>query len=205
MDEYKTIEGRCEFELVEKKSRFIAHLSHVDSEEAALDFLESIRKDHASARHNVYAYILRSGRARYSDDGEPAQTSGLPTHDTLSHTGLFDVICVTTRYFGGTLLGTGGLVRAYTQACLGAIAKASVVTVQMCCDLRADMTYDLYQRVQKVCEAKGAKIVSTEFTDKVCLLARTKAREAEVLAEAIRDSTNGKCSVLSGEPFEGVL
>lgn len=205
MDEYKTIEEKSTFELVEKKSRFIAHLAHVDTEEEALDFLSAIRKEHAQARHNVYAYVLRGGRARYSDDGEPSQTSGLPTYETLFHAGLFDVICVTTRYFGGTLLGTGGLVRAYTQACQGAISRAEIVTVLVCADVTVVVSYDLYQTALKTCEAKGAKVVYTDFTDKVSMVLRIKADEADGLSAALTDSTNGKCSISVSDPFEGVL
>ncbi len=124
MSSYRTIEGAAQAEVVEKRSRFIAHLAHVGDEEAALRFLQEVRTEHAQARHNVYAYVLRGGRVRYSDDGEPPQTSGMPTYEALAHAGFVDVICVTTRYFGGTLLGTGGLVRAYTQACQKAVAAA---------------------------------------------------------------------------------
>lgn len=205
MGEYRTIEGKSVFELVEKKSRFIAHLSHVNDEKEALEFLASIRKEHAQARHNVYAYVLNGGRARYSDDGEPAQTSGLPTYETIVHADLLDVICVTTRYFGGTLLGTGGLVRAYTQACQGAIAQASILTVQMCVDVQIEVTYDLYQIAQKICESKEAKILATDFTDKVVLLVRIKAEDAESISTAIMNATSGRCDVTVSEPFEGIL
>ena len=139
MSEYATISGRSIAEIEEKKSRFIAHLAHVESEEEALSFLEEIRTEHRMARHNVYAYILRgegaSERIRYSDDGEPQKTAGLPTLQTLQHAGLTDIACVVTRYFGGTLLGTGGLVRAYTQATQSAIAKSKRVTVSVCLDI----------------------------------------------------------------------
>lgn len=120
MNSYLTIQDRATAEIEEKKSRFIAQLCHVETEEEALTFLEEIRVEHRMARHNVYAYIIHgegaSERVRYSDDGEPQKTAGLPTLEALKHAGLSDVIVVVTRYFGGTLLGTGGLVRAYTQA-----------------------------------------------------------------------------------------
>lgn len=112
MSSYTTIEGRAVAEIEEKKSRFIASLAHVETEEEALAFLEEIRAANRMARHNVYAYILRqggagaAGRVRYSDDGEPQKTAGLPTLEVLQHAGLTDVVCVVTRYFGGVLLGT---------------------------------------------------------------------------------------------------
>lgn len=205
MAEYRTIEGTTIFELVEKKSRFIAHLSHVSKEQEALDFLEEIRKEHAQARHNVYAYVLNGGRARYSDDGEPAQTSGLPTYETLVHNDLADVICVTTRYFGGTLLGTGGLVRAYTQACQSAIAASEILTVRTCVDVTIGISYDLYQTVLKICESKKANILDTEFTDKVAIHIRIKADDEKALSNEIIDATSGRCQIEVSEPFEGVM
>ena len=117
MEDYRTIRGTAIGEYEEKKSRFIAQLSFADSEEKAVAFLEQVRAANRTARHNVYAYRLREGnRERYSDDGEPAKTAGTPALEVLQHSGLTDLIVVVTRYFGGVLLGTGGLVRAYTTA-----------------------------------------------------------------------------------------
>lgn len=133
MEAYKTIQGTAQARIEEKKSEFIAHAAFADTEEKALAFLNGIRAKHRTANHNVYAYILRDGaRMRYSDDGEPAKTSGLPTLEAIRHAGLVDCIVVTTRYFGGTLLGTGGLVRAYTAAANAVLAAAKQVTVQVC-------------------------------------------------------------------------
>ncbi|MFR1639227.1 MAG: IMPACT family protein, partial [Eggerthellaceae bacterium] len=128
---YTTIAGRATAEIEEKKSRVIASLAHVETEDEALAFLEEIRAANRMARHNVYAYVLREGgagvqgRVRYSDDGEPQKTAGLPTLEVIQHAGLTDVIAVVTRYFGGVLLGTGGLVRAYTQATQAGIGRRS--------------------------------------------------------------------------------
>ena len=117
MEDYRTVRGTAIGEYEEKKSRFIAQLSFADSEEKAVAFLEQVRAANRTARHNVYAYRLREGnRERYSDDGEPAKTAGTPALEVLQHSGLTDLIVVVTRYFGGVLLGTGGLVRAYTTA-----------------------------------------------------------------------------------------
>ena len=150
MSSYTTIEGRAVAEIEEKKSRFIASLAHVETEEEALAFLEEIRAANRMARHNVYAYILRqggagaAGRVRYSDDGEPQKTAGLPTLEVLQHAGLTDVVCVVTRYFGGVLLGTGGLVRAYTQSTQAGIDAAQLVVVSRCVDLRIRIAYPRY-------------------------------------------------------------
>ena len=126
MEDYRTIRGTATGEYEEKKSRFIASLSFADSEAAAVAFLEQVRAANRTARHNVYAYRLREGnRERYSDDGEPAKTAGTPALEVLQHSGLTDLIVVVTRYFGGVLLGTGGLVRAYTTATARALAKSN--------------------------------------------------------------------------------
>ena len=117
MEDYRTIDGRAIAEVEEKHSRFIALAAFADSEEKALAVLEEVRAANRTARHNVYAYVLREGaRVRYSDDGEPAKTAGLPVLEAIRHAGLTDCIVVVTRYFGGILLGTGGLVRAYTES-----------------------------------------------------------------------------------------
>ena len=132
---YKTIAARAEAEIVEKKSHFIGQIAPVATEEEALAFIAEVKAAHRMARHNVYAYVLREGgagvqgRVRYSDDGEPQKTAGLPTLEVIQHAGLTDVITVVTRYFGGVLLGTGGLVRAYTQATQAGIEAAELVVV----------------------------------------------------------------------------
>ena len=127
MEDYRTIAGRSTAEVEEKHSRFIAVAAFADSEEKALAVLEEVRAAHRTARHNVYAYVLREGsRTRYSDDGEPAKTAGLPVLDAIRHAGLTDCIVVVTRYFGGILLGAGGLVRAYSHTCALALDAARV-------------------------------------------------------------------------------
>lgn len=125
-----TIDSLAIGELVEKKSRFIAQIKHVDCEDEALDFITAVKKEHSQARHNVYAYIVSETgvgsnlRIRFTDDGEPSQTAGKPTLEALQYANLENVACVVTRYFGGTLLGTGGLVRAYSGAVRTAIENA---------------------------------------------------------------------------------
>lgn len=124
-----TVDNFVEAEIVEKKSRFICQIKHVESEEEALAFIADIKKTHSQARHNVYAYIIKgsegeSDRIRFTDDGEPSQTAGKPTLEILQHENLKNVACVVTRYFGGTLLGTGGLVRAYSGSVKAAVDKA---------------------------------------------------------------------------------
>ena len=170
MEDYRTIRGTAIGEYEEKKSRFIAQLSFADSEEKAVAFLEQVRAANRTARHNVYAYRLREGsRERYSDDGEPAKTAGTPALEVLQHSGLTDLIVVITRYFGGVLLGTGGLVRAYTTATSRALEAAEVVTVRSVVALDVTVDYGLYERADLLIKAAGGKLAEPEFTDKVTL------------------------------------
>ena len=170
MEAYKTIQGTAQARIEEKKSEFIAHAAFADTEEKALAFLNGIRAKHRTANHNVYAYILRDGaRMRYSDDGEPAKTSGLPTLEAIRHAGLVDCIVVTTRYFGGTLLGTGGLVRAYTAAANAVLAAAKQVTVQVCVRGVLRVEYPLYELAQRLLADAGARLEEVQFADRVTL------------------------------------
>jgi len=170
MASYTTIQGESSAEIVEKKSRFIGAAQHVETEEEALAFLESIKVEHRMARHHVYAYVLRSGRVRYSDDGEPQKTAGLPTLDVINHAGLTDIIVVTTRYFGGTLLGTGGLVRAYTQAAQQAIEAARKVTMSPCVEALVRIAYPYYKQAARLVEHyEHAKMITADFAAEVVL------------------------------------
>lgn len=170
MEDYRTIRGTAIGEYEEKKSRFIAQLSFADSEEKAVAFLEQVRAANRTARHNVYAYRLREGsRERYSDDGEPAKTAGTPALEVLQHSGLTDLIVVITRYFGGVLLGTGGLVRAYTTATSRALEAAEVVTVRSVVALDVTVDYGLYERADLLIKAAGGKLAEPEFTECVAI------------------------------------
>ncbi len=202
MDTYKTVEGRAIAEFEEKRSRFIGHIAFADTEEKALAVLEQVRAAHRAATHNVYAYVLRQdGRMRYSDDGEPQKTSGLPTLEAIQHAGLTDCIIVTTRYFGGTLLGTGGLVRAYGRAASEAIAAAKVVTVRLCVDGRWTVDYALYQQAANLLEACGARVGQAQFADRVILPFRMLSDGQETLAQKARELCRGKAELQFSAPF----
>ncbi len=198
---YQTIAESVEAEITEKKSRFIAHLAPASSEEEALAHLERIRQEHSQARHNVYAYLLQNGRTRYSDDGEPAQTSGLPTFQVLEHAGLSDVICVTTRYFGGVLLGTGGLVRAYTQAAQAALERAEIVRIDQCKDLSITVDYPLYDAIMRAAQKAGAAVLGADFTDTVTLTARVLEEDAERFERLFTEVAHGKAQIAVSESF----
>ena len=194
MEDYRTIRGTATGEYEEKKSRFIASLSFADSEEAAVAFLEQVRAANRTARHNVYAYRLREGnRERYSDDGEPAKTAGTPALEVLQHSGLTDLIVVVTRYFGGVLLGTGGLVRAYTTATVRALENAEVVTVRSVVELSVTVDYSLYERASLLIDAAGAKQAAPQFTDRVTLCWQMPEHTEGPLLEQLREfCSNGE-------------
>ena len=216
MTSYTTIAGRAVAEIEEKKSRFIASLAHVETEEEALAFLEEVRAANRMARHNVYAYVLReggagaTGRVRYSDDGEPQKTAGLPTLEVLQHAGLTDVAAVVTRYFGGVLLGTGGLVRAYTQATQAGVEAAELVVVSRCVDLEVRTSYARYEQLTRIAADCGAKVLDTGFADEVTLRLRmldgtqapllAKLTELERGQERCARERSCGCGVLSRMP-----
>lgn len=200
MEPYNTIEGTASAEYEEKKSRFIGQVAHVETEDEALAFLDGVRTANPMARHNVYAYVLReNNRVRYSDDGEPARTSGLPTLSVIEHAQLTDVICVTTRYFGGTLLGTGGLLRAYTKAAQDAFAAARHVTFAPCRDIEMVIEYPLYDQVNHWLAGQGVTVVSTDFAADVTLRVRVLADQAEATAAALTELTHGGALVEVGK------
>ena len=201
MESYKTIEGTAQAEYEEKKSRFIGQVAHVETEEEALAFLGGVRAANPMARHNVYAYVLREGnRVRYSDDGEPARTSGLPTLSVIEHAGLKDVICVTTRYFGGTLLGTGGLVRAYTKAAQDAFAAARQVTFAECVDMVVSVGYPQYDQLSHWLSEQGIEVLGSDFAGDVAVEVRVLAECAERVRAGIVELTRGQVELLAGEP-----
>ena len=155
---YKTILEPAEDEFVEKKSRFIAYTSPVHTVEEANAFIAGIRQRHWDATHNVPAFVLRSGVQRSSDDGEPGGTAGMPVLDVLLKSGVQDVCVVVTRYFGGILLGAGGLVRAYSHACSLALEAAGVVTMAPCAAMELTVDYSYYERVNNLLADHGARV-----------------------------------------------
>lgn len=211
MSAYKTIEAPAKGEIEIKKSRFIAQLAPVDTEDAALSFLEEVRAANRMARHNVYAYVLRdggwgpAGRTRYSDDGEPQKTAGMPTLDVIQRAGLTNVICVTTRYFGGILLGTGGLVRAYTQAAQEAIAAAHVVTISRCVDVTVTIDYPRYDQLVRIAADCGAHVADTVYTDRVTLTLRMLDGTQQPLLEKISELTRGAAEASVSSPFDAAF
>lgn len=168
-EQYKTVYEGGEGELVEKKSRFIATVRPVKTEEEANQFVEEMRKKYWDARHNCWAFILgeRQEFKRCSDDGEPSQTAGKPMMDVLTGAGLTDVAVVVTRYFGGTLLGTGGLVRAYSGAVQEGLKNSTVITKYLGVKLSVTTDYNGVGKLQYLFGQKEIPILSADYTDKV--------------------------------------
>lgn len=195
-------EARGEFE--DRKSRFIAQLAHVGSEAEAEAFLAEVRARHHDARHNVPAWILADGRERCSDDGEPSRTSGMPTLEVLRGAGLADVCCVTTRYFGGTLLGPGGLVRAYTAAAQAALAAAReeglVAEMTLVTPVTVQLPYALYDRVTRMCADAGGRVTESLFAEDVQLTCTFRAGDEERFVSAVRELAGGEDLARAGEP-----
>ena len=202
---YRTIAAPAAVEIVEKKSRFIGQIAPVGTEEEALAFIEGVKAAHRMARHNVYAYVLRGGRVRYTDDGEPSGTAGMPTLEALQHAELSDVAVVVTRYFGGTLLGTGGLVRAYTDATKAAIVAADVVTVSVCVDVVVEVPYGIYESAVRAAQAVGAKLVDSSFAESVLLTFRMLAGTEAPLLEKLTELSRGQAEAMVSEPFDAAL
>ena len=164
---YKTIRNRTEASFTEKKSEFIGYISPAETEEEAIGFINEIRAMHRKATHNCYAYILRNNNTgRHSDDGEPGGTAGMPIYDVLSKNGITDVVCVVTRYFGGILLGTGGLVHAYSKGASMALANAEIVNMEVADSLKISCDYTMYGIVNSVLPEFESIIRDTEFTDR---------------------------------------
>ncbi len=148
-NKYKTVKDCANAEIIEKRSRFIAYVRPVDTEDGALEYLNHIKQKHRDARHNVYAYIIRENNTmRYSDDGEPGGTAGMPVLDMIKKEGLCDIIIVVTRYFGGVLLGTGGLVHAYSAAAKAGINAAGIVHRALSRQIDIEGAYNLIGQVQ---------------------------------------------------------
>ncbi len=192
---YKTIRARAEASFIEKKSEFIGYISPATTEEEAVGFINEIRAMHRKATHNCYAYILRhNNTARHSDDGEPGGTAGMPIFDVLSKNGITDAVCVVTRYFGGILLGTGGLVHAYSKGASLALSAAETVTMEIADSLKISCEYNMYGIVSSTLSQYGAVIRDTEYTDSVCVYADIKSDITDSLIAKLIDSCNGKIS-----------
>ncbi|MCI7801106.1 YigZ family protein [Eubacterium sp.] len=192
MQEYKTVEKEASDFFIEKKSKFIGYAKPVKTQEEAVEFISKIKSKHWDATHNVYAYVLRENNIqRYSDDGEPSGTAGVPVLDVMLKESLVDVCVVATRYFGGTLLGAGGLVRAYSHTSKIALEAAGIITMAQCSVMSAEVDYSFYDRLNILLSDFSAVILDTSFSDKVYVEFSVKENIADLLNAKLIDVSNG--------------
>ncbi len=206
MNQYNTLAKASQDEFTEKRSRFIGYARPVSTEQEALDFIAEIRSKHWDARHNVYAYSLREGGiCRYSDDGEPSGTAGMPVLGVIQKSGLTDCAVVVTRYFGGILLGGGGLVRAYSHAASIGIAAAGILTMRMCLICRLTCDYNQYGRLSSLIPECGGTVREAVFGEAVDITFSMTREDFEKLALRLADATGGSVKAeATGEEFIGI-
>ncbi len=189
--EYTTLAGYGEDEFVEKRSRFIGYAAPVSTEAEAVAFVNSIRERHREATHNVYAYILREGQIkRYSDDGEPQGTAGIPVLDVLQKAGIVDAVVVVTRYFGGTLLGAGGLVRAYTEGAAIGVRAARPKVMSPCTVLEMDIDYAQYGKITYILPKYHTLTLDSDFGVAVKLRILIKDRYLDAFRKELTELTS---------------
>ena len=192
MNLYKTVEKEAISEFLEKKSKFIGYISPIESEEEAIEFINKIKSSHRDARHNVYAYtLLKDNISRYSDDGEPHGTAGLPIMGILNKYDLKNTVIVVTRYFGGVLLGKGGLVRAYSKAAILSTKKAKVITMALCQKCKISCDYNRYPKIISSIRKNNATVVKEEFTDKIDIEFYSQDKNLQKIRESINLITSG--------------
>ena len=196
---YKTVKKYAQTMLVEKKSKFIASVSPVGDEEEALEFLKIIKSKYPDATHNVYAYIIDENNIfRYSDDGEPGGTAGMPVLDTIRKEGLVDVCVVVTRYFGGTLLGTGGLVHAYGASAKQGLLESGIITRALCNIVSVVVDYTLVGKLQYMISSENLLLEDTVYGNDVTFYVCCRLGDTEGFLKKVTDITNGRgiCNVI---------
>jgi uncharacterized YigZ family protein len=203
LESYKTVRREGSAEIVIKKSRFIGHVKPVESEEEAVEFIERLKKQYWDATHNCSAYVVgeRDQFQKQSDDGEPSGTAGKPILEVIKHQGLKNVVVVVTRYFGGIMLGAGGLVRAYTDGAVVGIAAGEPVYQVLHRDVWVDIDYTWHGKVENELRSRGIRVGDTEFSDRVRLRCQPLAPDAERFAAWMTDVTQGQGRIELGDEF----
>lgn len=201
---YYTVSEAAEASFIEKRSEFIGYIAPVKTDEEAVNFINTIKAKHRKAKHNVYAYILRKDNiSRYSDDGEPQGTAGVPVLDVLQKRGLTDVCVVVTRYFGGILLGGGGLVRVYSHAASLACDAAHTMDMCLCHRLKICTDYGMYGKLTYILPNFETITVNSDFADSVTLELLVLSKKLSALISEITEITNGSAEITDcGELFE---
>ena len=201
---YFTISANAKDSFIEKRSEFIGYIAPVKTNDEAVAFINSIKAEHRKAKHNVYAYILREDNiSRYSDDGEPQGTAGVPVLDVLKKRGLTDVCVVVTRYFGGILLGGGGLVRAYSHAASLACDAAHIMNMCMCHRLKITADYGMYGKISYLLPNYETITVNSDFGSDVTLEILVLSEKLDALKKELIEVTNGSVDIEDcGELYE---
>ena len=191
-----TVKNEAHVEFEEKRSIFIGHVLRADTEEEAQGFIKKIKKQYADATHNVFAYMLQGDIiARYSDDGEPQGTAGMPVLDVIRKRGVRNVCVVVTRYFGGTLLGAGGLVRAYSHSAAIALDEAGVVTYEPYTEYELNCNYSDYQKYTVIISDSGAFVDGTDFAESVTVRFAIRKTLGEGLVKKLIEVSNGRAII----------
>ena len=191
MEDYLVPRGVGQAEYIEKKSRFLGGVYPVTSEQEAKEILERVRKQHYDARHNCWCYILKSGQKRYSDDGEPQGTAGQPMLNVFERERVVDVLCVVTRYFGGILLGAGGLCRAYTKAAKDALDAAGISKMQPWLRQQITVSYALFERAKLLIAAQEGTVEDAQYGADILITYRIPEGADERLRTALREASSG--------------
>ena len=192
MDEFKSLKEETSFETVVNRSKFICYMQPVQHEVDAINYINKIREIHKTATHNVYAYkLIELNKKRYSDDGEPHKTAGLPVLETIEKNDLTNIVAVVTRYFGGTLLGTGGLVRAYSNAVIETLKRTTIVTFKNCDAFELFCDYTLYGKVANAIQEGSGTIDQTDFFEKVKIQFHVPPHSWNYLKKDLLNITSG--------------
>ena len=203
MSEYFIPAGAGEAEFVEKRSSFLGHVRYVETEDEAKAFVTEMKKKFYDARHNCWCYIIKDGAVRYSDDGEPQGTAGIPMLEVLKREGVTNVVCVVTRYFGGVLLGTGGLLRAYTKSAKDALNAAGICVVRRWVKAEIACSYAMLERLKTECTAIGGVVADIEYSADVCLKLLLPEDKADAFSQRTADVTAGASELeITGEEFK---
>ena len=205
MTEYYIPAGPGEASFVEKRSEFLGHVRMVETEEDAKAFVAQVKKEHYDARHNCWCYAIKDGPVRYSDDGEPQGTAGVPMLEVFQRQNVTNFVCVVTRYFGGVLLGAGGLLRAYTKSAKDALDAAGIAVVRRWVEVRLPCSYSLLERLKKETEAMNGIVTDVEYGAGVTILALLPEENAPAYSARIFDVTSGTVTPeVTGETFRPV-
>lgn len=203
MESYITVKNPSHFEYEDRKSVFIGEAMPVSTESEAISFIDSVKKRYPDARHHVYAYVLRENSAmRFTDDHEPAGTAGMPVLDIIRKNGCTDVVIVVTRYFGGTLLGTGGLVRAYTAAALGALESAEIIRYDIYTTVEFSVSYSDYGKITGILSDLDFRVEDTVYDTGVTVIGRIIKSNLSSLQSSLTEATAGRVELnILGEEF----